>query len=243
MEVLGIDIGGTGIKGAIVNVETGELVTERHRIATPSGAKPNDVAKVVKELVAFFSWKGKVGCGFPAIISNGVAKSCGNIDKSWVGTSVEGLFGEVTGLEFSVANDADAAAMAEINFGAGKDVKGLVVVITLGTGLGSGVFYNGQLVPNFELGAVPYKNYKKYEHYAADSIRKKEELSYEKWGKRVNKFLNFVVGVCSPDMIILGGGVSKKMEKFEKHLKLEIPVVPAKFQNNAGIIGAAMVAK
>lgn len=242
MEVLGIDIGGTGIKGAIVNVTTGELVSERHRIPTPVGAKPKDVANVVSQMVTHFQWKGKVGCGFPTIISNGKARSTGNIAKSWLNVQVDKLFQEKTGLEFSIANDADVAGLAEIMGGAGKDVPGVVLLITIGTGLGSGLFVDGSLVPNLEFGSVPYKSYKRFEDYAADSVRKREELSFKEWGRRFDKFLKLVEQTFSPDLIILGGGASKKMEKFEKELTVSVPVVPAKYKNNAGIIGAAMTA-
>ena len=242
MEVLGIDIGGTGIKGAIVNVETGELVSERHRIPTPLGAKPNDVADEVAQMVAHFDWKGKVGCGFPTIISNGKARSTGNIDESWLHVQVDELFEEKTGLEFSVANDADVAGIAEIKMGAGKDKQGVVILITIGTGLGSGVFVDGKLVPNVELGTVPYKSYDRFEYYAASSAKKREGLSFKVWGKRFNKFLKFVEQTFSPDLIIIGGGASKKIAKFEKEIKIDVPVVPAKYENNAGIIGAALTA-
>lgn len=240
MEVLGIDIGGTGIKGAIVNVETGELTSERHRIPTPVGAKPDDVANEVAEMVQHFNWKGKVGCGFPTIVSAGKARSFGNIDKSWVGVQIDELFSGKTGLEFHVANDADVAGLAEIKLGAGKDVNGVVILITIGTGLGSGVFVDGKLVPNVELGTVPYKEYERFEFYASDSARKREELSYKKWGKRFKKFLLFTQQTFSPDLIILGGGASKKTEKFKEALEIDVPVIPAKFENNAGIIGAAL---
>ena len=242
MEVLGIDIGGTGIKAAIVNVETGELMSDRHRIPTPVGAKPNDVAKEVAQMVKHFNWKGKVGCGFPTIISNGKARSFGNIDPSWVGTQVDELFSKKTGLEFFIANDADAAGLAEVKLGAGKGVQGVVVLITIGTGLGSGVFVDGKLVPNVELGTVPYKEYERFEYYASDSARKREDLSYKKWGKRFNKFLKFTETTFSPDLIILGGGASKKTDKFKEALEIDTLVIPAKYKNNAGIIGAAMIA-
>jgi len=242
MEVLGIDIGGTGIKGAIVNVDTGELVSERHRIPTPIGAKPNDVANEVTAMVNYFNWKGKVGCGFPTIISKGKARSHGNIDSSWMNTQVNTLFSEKTGLEFFIVNDADAAGLAEIKMGAGKAVPGVVILITVGTGLGSGVFVDGKLVPNVELGTVPYKEYERFEYYASDSARKREDLSYKKWGKRFNKFLKFTEQTFSPDLIIIGGGASKKMYKFKEALEISVPVVSAKYKNNAGIIGAAMTA-
>lgn len=240
MEILGIDVGGTGIKGAIVNIKTGELVSEKHRIPTPKGAKPNDVADVIAEMVTFFKWKGEVGCGFPSIVSRGRILSANNIDKSWKGLQADELFSERTGLEFHIVNDADAAGLAAMTFGAGKDKEGLVIMITIGTGLGSGMFYNGTLVPNIELGSVPYKKYKYFEHYAADSARKREDLSYKKWGKRFNEFLKFVEFLTSPDLIILGGGASKKIDKFKDQITVDVPVMPSQFENEAGIVGAAI---
>jgi polyphosphate glucokinase len=242
MEILGIDVGGTGIKGAIVDVTTGKLVSERFRVKTPKGAKPADVADEVAELVNHFNWKGKVGCGFPAIITHGVARSAGNIHKSWIGTNVTELFQQRTGLEFKVRNDADAAGLAAVTFGAGKGVKGLVIMITVGTGIGSGVFYNGVLIPNFEIGAIPYKDYKRVEHYASDSARKRDKLTYEEWGKRFNKFLKLTVFLFSPDMIIIGGGASKKIDKFKDQVTIDVPIVPSQFENEVGIIGAALLA-
>lgn len=240
MEVLGIDIGGTGIKGAIVDTETGELLSDRYRIPTPKGAKPNDVAKTVQELVTYFKWTGKVGCGFPAIISNGKARSHGNIDASWKNVQVDELFSKITGLDFTIANDADVAGLAEMKLGAGKNINGVVILITIGTGLGSGLFIDGKLVPNVELGAVPYKDYERFEYYTSNSARKREELTYETWGKRFNNFLQFVEATFSPDLIILGGGVSKKLDKFKDELNIKVPILAAKHKNNAGIIGAAM---
>ncbi|MFC2109271.1 ROK family protein, partial [Bacteroidota bacterium] len=203
---------------------------------------PNDVAEAVAELISHFKWTGKVGCGFPTIISQGVAKSVGNIDPSWKGTNVEQLFSEKTGLEFFVANDADVAGLAEINFGIGKNKKGVVIVVTIGTGLGSSVFVNGTLVPNVELGSVPYKEYERFEYYAADSARKRDGLKFIDWGDRFNKFLLFVEQTFTPTLIILGGGASKKLHKFKSKITINVPVVAAQFENNAGIIGAAMLA-
>lgn len=243
MEILGIDVGGTGIKGAIVDVNTGKLVTERYRVPTPKGAKPEEVAEEVAELIKHFNWKGRVGCGFPAIITHGVARSAGNIHKSWIGTNVKELFEKHTGLEIKVRNDADAAGLAAVTFGSGKGVEGLVMMITIGTGIGSGVFYNGVLIPNFELGAMPYKKYKRVERYASDAVRKKEKLSYDEWGIRLNKFLNLAVFLFSPDLIILGGGASKNFEKFKHRIDVGIPVIPSQFENEAGIVGAALLAK
>ncbi len=241
MEILGIDIGGTGIKGAIVNTEKGELVTERFRIPTPKPAIPQEVAKVIAKIVSHFNYNGVVGCGFPTPLSHGVCKSGGNLHEAWKDTNVEELFTDKTGLKYTVVNDADAAAIAEMNFGAGINKKGLVAVITLGTGIGSGLFYDGILIPNSELGHVSYKN-EAFEKYAADSIRKKEDLSYRKWGKRLNKYFNHIELILSPDLFIIGGGASKKLDRYIDQIKIAAPIIPAENKNEAGIIGAAMAA-
>ncbi|MCL4139245.1 UNVERIFIED_CONTAM: hypothetical protein GTU68_025443 [Idotea baltica] len=243
MEILGIDVGGTGIKGAIVNIETGELVTERFRIPTPKGAKPGDMADVVAQIVEHFNWKGEVGCGFPAIINHGQVLTATNIHDSWKNVHADELFTKRTGLEFHIVNDADAAGLAAMTFGAGKDKKGTVIMITIGTGLGSGMFYDGTLIPNIELGTAPFRKNLNFEQYAADSVRKREELSYKKWGKRFNEFLNFVKFLASPDLIILGGGASKKIDRFKDQLDIDIPVVASQFENEAGIVGAAIASK
>ena len=242
MEILGIDIGGSGIKGAPVNVETGEQLEERFRIPTPQPSTPEAVADVIKQIVDHFNWKGPVGCGFPTIISHGKAMAHGNMDASWLGVQVDELFKQKTGLDVTVVNDADAAGLAEMRYGVGKDKSGLVVMITIGTGLGSGVFFNGQLLPNFELGQLNYTNGKTIEKYAADSVRKKEELSFPEWGKRFNEFLHHVNLICAPDYFIIGGGASKKLHKFGEEIDIEVPVLVAEFQNGAGIIGAAVSA-
>ena len=242
MEILGIDIGGSGIKGAIVNIETGELISERHRIPTPQPSTPENVTEVIQQLVKHFKWKGAVGCGFPTIISNGKAMAHGNMHKSWRGVQIDELFSQKTGLDFTVVNDADAAGLAEMKYGVGKDKKGLVVMITIGTGLGSGVFFNGQLLPNFELGQLNYTNGEIIEKYAADSVRKKEELSFQVWGKRFNEFLHHVNVICAPQCFIIGGGASKKLEKFEAEIDVDVPVLVAEYQNGAGILGAAVSA-
>lgn len=240
MEILGIDIGGTGIKGALVNVETGEMITERQRIATPPSRKPREMAKVVARIVEHFEYKGPVGCGFPSIVKNGICMSPGNLSKSWVGIDIDRLFTQATGQPFTVLNDADAAGYASMNHGVGKGRKGLVIMITVGTGLGSGVFFNGQLLPNFELGQIPYKKYGKIEDWAAASAKEHENLSYEKWGKRFNKFLSLVELITAPDLIIVGGGTSKKWKDFSHLIDIETEVVKAELMNNAGIIGAAV---
>lgn len=243
MEVLGIDIGGSGIKGAIVDLRTGKFISERHRIPTPQPATPSNVANTVKKLVDFFDWKGDVGCGFPTIITKGTCSGHGNLHADWLGVNAENLFNEVTGLNFTVINDADAAGLAEINYGAGKDKEGLVIMITVGTGIGSGAFFNGQLLPNFELGQLLYKDGRLIEQYASDAARKKEDLGYKKWSKRFNYFLDYINTVCAPDLIILGGGISNKYHKYKEYLKLKSPLLMAQAQNNAGIVGAAVAAR
>lgn len=242
MEVLGIDIGGSGIKGALVNSETGEMLTKRHRIPTPEGRKPKDMARVVGEIVKHFNHKGPIGVGFPTVIKHGVCKSPGNLHKKWLGVNVKELFSEVTGLPVTVINDADAAGYATMNYGIGKGKKGLVVMITIGTGLGSGAFIDGELLPNFELGQIPYKKYKKIELWAAGSAMEREELSYQKWGKRFNKFLQYVELIIAPDLIILGGGASKDFQEYKNCITIETPVIPAELRNQAGIVGAAAAA-
>lgn len=242
MEVLGIDIGGSGIKGAMVNSLTGEILTERYRIPTPEGRKPQDMANVVAEIVKHFNHKGPIGVGFPTIIKHGICKSPGNLHKSWLGLDVKALFSGAIGLPVTVVNDADAAGFATMNYGIGKGKQGLVIMITIGTGLGSGAFFNGELIPNFELGQIPYKKYKKIELWAADSAKTRDGLTYLQWGKRFNKFLKYVELIVAPDLIILGGGASKDFDEFKECITIETPVRPAELRNQAGIVGAAAAA-
>lgn len=242
MIVLGIDIGGSGMKGALVDTLTGELLTSKHRIPTPASRKPEAMARVVKQLVDHFDHHGPVGCGFPTIVKHGVCMSPGNLHKSWLGVNVKELFSQATGLPVTVINDADAAGYAVMNYGIGKDKMGLVIMITIGTGLGSGAFYNGELLPNFELGQIPYKKYVKIEDWAASSAKDREGLSYKKWGKRFNTFLRFVELLVCPDLIILGGGESKEFDLYKKYITIQTPVIPAELKNYAGIIGAAAAA-
>lgn len=243
MEILGIDIGASGMKGAIVDIEKGVLMTERFRIETPRPATPEAMKAVIKEIVDHFGWKGPVGCGLPTVVKNGVAITKSNLHKKWVNENAQALFEKETGLPFIVINDADAAGIAEMNFGAGKGKKGFVLTITIGTGLGSGAFYNGELLPNFELGQMYYKKHKNIENYAANSVRKLKNLSFKKWGKRFNKFLNHVDLILCPDLFILGGGGSKYFDEFEKYLDKKVPTIKAETLNEAGIIGAAYAAR
>ncbi len=241
MHMLGIDIGGSGIKGALVDIATGELVADRHRIDTPQPATPDAVADVVAQIVDHFDYKGPVGCTFPAVVKNGVTMTAANVDDAWIGIDAQGLLEDRTGCYVTLINDADAAGIAEFTFGAGMGHKGTVVVLTFGTGIGSAVFLDGKLMPNTEFGHFELKG-REAEHYAADSARKRDELSWKKWAKRVTRYLNAVDLMLSPDLFIIGGGVSKKHEKFFPLLKVDTPLVPALLRNNAGIIGAALAA-
>ena len=243
MEILGLDIGGSGIKGAIVNTTTGELVSDRHRITTPNPSTPELIAKTVKSLIEFFNWEGPVGCSFPTVVIDGKCHTAGNISPEWVGVQIDDLFSvQCNGLDFYVGNDADLAGIAEMNLGAGKGKKGKVILVTIGTGLGTGVFYNGQLIPNIELGRIFHTNGEPIEFFAADSARKREELELEEWAKRFDFFLNHVVRFFSPNHFIIGGGLSKKFDLFKDYLTVDVPIELAKFKNNAGIIGAAIYA-
>jgi len=241
MEILGIDIGGSGIKGALVNVETGQLVGERLRIETPQPALPDAVAEVVATLTRNLEWKGVIGCTFPAIMRHGVAYSAANVDSSWIGTNAEALIGGKTGDKVRVINDADAAGVAEMSFGAGKGVNGTVIMLTVGTGIGSAIFLDGKLLPNTELGHLQIKG-EVAEHRASDRVREEEELSWRKWGKRLSEYISYVEFLFSPDLFILGGGVSKRFELFSQYLQINTPILPAALKNDAGIVGAAMAA-
>ncbi len=241
MKILGIDVGGSGIKGAPVNTKTGALLAPRYRIPTPQPSKPKAVARVVGEIAAHFEWEGPIGVGFPAPIQKGVALTAANIHKKWVNTNAAKLFSKATGCPVTVINDADAAGIAEMKFGAGRGRKGVVLLITIGTGLGSSVFTNGHLVPNTEFGHIEIRG-KDAERIASDAVRKEKDLSWETWGARLNLFLLRMEGLLWPDLIILGGGVSKKFGKFRPYLTVRADVVPAATLNEAGIIGAALAA-
>ncbi len=242
MEILGIDIGGSSLKGAIVNIDSGELITPTHKIPTPEDRKPSGIAIGVKQMVEHFDHKGIVGCGFPTIIKKGICKDEGNLSRKWLGVDVDALFEKSTGLDFTVINDADAAGLAEIKFGAGKKEEGFVLMITVGTGLGSGAYLHGELIPNFELGQIPYKNYTKIEDWAASSIKTEENLSYKDWAYRFNIFLNYIHIILNPDVIIIGGGISNDWVKFRDYLDVDTKLLPARLRNKSGILGAAIAA-
>lgn len=243
MKILGIDIGGSGIKAAIVDTKTGKLLTERHRIPTPKPATPELVSKTVKEMIAHFNWKKEVGCSFPTTIVDGKCIHSGNLSEKWLNVKVDKLFKKECKLPFYVSNDADLAGLAEVNLGAGKNEKGVTIVITIGTGIGSGLFFNQELIPNLELGKMLHYDGKIIEHFTADSVRKREDLSLKQWAIRFDSLLNYTRIVFSPSLIILGGGISKKYDKFKEYLTTDVTVKVAEFKNNAGIIGAAMYAK
>ncbi len=242
MEILGIDIGGSGIKGAPVHVDSGELVGKRFRLVTPQPSTPDAVAKVVAQVVQHFNWRGPIGCTFPAVVQHGVVKSAANVDKSWIGTNGQDLFAETTGCPVLLLNDADAAGMAEMIFGAGKDHSGVVIILTFGTGIGSALFVNGILVPNTELGHLEMRG-KDAEQRAAASVRDDKKLSWKDWSERVDEYLALIEKLFSPDLIIFGGGVSKEHAKFFPYLHTQAPLVPAAMFNEAGIVGAARAAR
>jgi len=243
MEVLGLDIGGSGIKGAIVDTQTGVLLTDRNRIPTPDGAEPKEVVKEVEQLIKFFNYQGPIGCGFPAFIQHGIARSAANISEKWIGTNVNHLFTSMIGQPFFTLNDADAAGLAEMQFGVGQEYqKGVVILLTIGTGIGSAIFTDGVLVPNTEFGHLKIKG-KDAEHRASDAARQTNDLSWKKWAKELNNYLLVMEGLFSPDLFIIGGGVSKKWEKIEKNLTIKTKIMPAQLLNQAGIVGAGLFAE
>jgi len=242
MEILGIDIGGSGIKGAIVDIEKGEFVEDRLRIPTPQPAKPEPVAEVVAEISRHFEWTGPIGCTFPAVVKHGVTLTAANVDDEWIGTDAKSLIEQHTGNPVKVLNDGDAAGIAEMKFGAGKDRDGLVIILTLGTGIGSAFFMNGILIPNTEFGHLKIRG-KDAENRASDRIRQEKGYSWEKWGKKLSEYFQYVEFLFTPDLFIVGGGVSKKYEKYFPHIYCNTEIVPAQLRNDAGIVGAAMAAK
>jgi polyphosphate glucokinase len=238
--VLGVDIGGTGIKAAPVDLDTGTLVSERVKLDTPHPSEPEAVAGVVSELVTRFSWTGPAGITFPGVVADGIIRTAANVDKSWIGTDAIKLFETATGRTVSVINDADAAGLAEMRFGAGVGQQGTVLMLTLGTGIGSALFIDGILVPNTEFGHIEIRG-KEAEKRAAEIVREEHALSWGKWAGRVDEYLEHMEMLLSPKLIIIGGGVSRKSEKFIPRLTgLRATVLPATLHNDAGIVGAAM---
>jgi polyphosphate glucokinase len=242
MAILGIDFGGSGIKGGLVDENTGEMLGERFRLPTPEFAKPGDVADVMKQIVDHFNYQGPVGVGLPAVILQGVVNTAANIDHSWIGVNSEELFSQVTGCPCYVVNDADAAGVAEMSYGVGKEYeKGVVLFLTIGTGIGSAIFVNGHLVPNTELGHIEVRG-KDAERRASDATRKRKELTWQDWAERLGEVLGRLDALLWPDVIVLGGGVSKEWENYLPFIHIRAKIIPAKLLNQAGIVGAAIYA-
>ncbi len=239
MHILGIDVGGSGIKGAPVNIQTGQLMAERVRIKTPERAEPEPVAIVVDQIARSFDWKAPIGIGFPAPIKGGMAMMAANISEKWIGTNADELFTRVTGCSCTMINDADAAGLAEMAFGAGRGQTGTVIMVTLGTGIGSAIFFSGRLLPNTEFGHIEMEGMDA-ELRASDAARQREDLSWKKYARRLDRYLKMMEKLFWPDLFIVGGGISKESEKFLPMLDIKTPVVPAQLLNQAGIIGAAL---
>jgi polyphosphate glucokinase len=238
---LGIDIGGSGMKAALVDLDAGRMTTDRQRIATPQPATPDAMADVVRQLCEHFEWTGSVGVAFPTIVRNGVARSAANIDPSWIDTDIDAVFTKASGCDVHVINDADAAGIAEVRFGAGRGHDGVVLMLTFGTGIGSGLFHDGVLVPNTEFGHLELDGHDA-ESRAAASARDRDDLSWAEWAQRVDRYIDHVARLVSPDLIIVGGGVSKRADRWLPHLTVDVPLVVAEMHNSAGIVGAALIA-
>ncbi|MGW0941739.1 polyphosphate--glucose phosphotransferase [Streptomyces sp. NPDC002623] len=242
MQIFGVDIGGSGIKGAPVDLDKGDLAQERLKVLTPHPATPESVADGVKQVVEHFGWTGPVGLTFPGVVTGGsTIRTAANVDKSWIDTDARALFGErLGGLPVTMVNDADAAGVAEMAFGAGRDRSGTVILLTFGTGIGSALFVDGVLVPNTELGHLELHGHDA-EKRASSKAKEDGELTWEHWAHRVQKYLDHVEMLFSPELFIIGGGVSRKSEKFLPFIEgIKADIVPAQLQNNAGIVGAAM---
>jgi polyphosphate glucokinase len=236
----GIDIGGSGMKAAPVDLETGYLTDERFKILTPDPARPDTMAPIVAELVEHFGWRGPIGVTFPGVVRHGVIHTAANVDKAWIDTDADELFTKAVGAPVQVVNDADAAGIAEVRYGAGHGVGGVVLVLTFGTGIGSGLFVDGVLVPNTELGHLEIDGHDA-ESKAAAAAREREGLSWKAWAKRVERYLSTVIMLLSPELIIVGGGVSRKADKWLPLIDVDTKIVPAALENEAGIVGAALI--
>jgi polyphosphate glucokinase len=239
MNVYGIDVGGSGIKGAPVDTQTGELLAERVRIKTPMPATPQAILDTAVEVVRQSGWDGPVGCGFPAVIKDGAVQTAANIDKAAIGFDMQGRFEQELGNPVRVINDGDAAGLAEMCWGAGREEDGVVLMLTLGTGIGTSVFIGGRLLPNTELGHIEIGG-EEAEHRASDSARKRDGLSWKEYAERLDEYLHKIEDLLWPDLIVVGGGISKKSEKFFPHLTARTPIVRAQMLNEAGIAGAAL---
>lgn len=239
----GVDVGGSGVKGGIVDLDTGQLIGERFKLPTPQPSTPDSVAKTIVEVVEKFGWEGGLGVTYPGVVTDGIVQTAANVDKGWIGTNAQEVIGAALGgRKVTVLNDADAAGLAEEKFGAGKDNTGVIVLLTFGTGIGSAVIHNGVLLPNTEFGHLEVGG-KEAEHRAASSIKEAKDWSYERWTKEVTKVLIAVENAIWPDLFIAGGGISRKADKWIPLLQNRTPVVAAALQNEAGIVGAAMAAE
>ena len=242
MHVLGIDVGGSGIKGAPVDTESGELLAERIRFKTPKYAEPQPIGEVVAEIARAFNWNSPIGIGFPAPIKAGIAMMAANISEKWVGTNADDLFTKITGCDCTMINDADAAGLAEMRFGAGRGQPGTVIMLTLGTGIGTAIFYRGNLLPNTEFGHLDMLG-RDAEHRVSDAARQRDELTWRKYAKRLNRYLKEMEKLFWPDLFIVGGGISKDSAKYLPLLSISTPIIPAQLLNQAGIVGAALAAR
>lgn len=239
MDALGIDIGGSGIKGAVVDLGTGELASKRHRIKTPKESSPGAVTEVLREIVDHHAWSGPIGITFPGVVIDGVVRTAANVDDRWIGYDAQATLAETLGEQVVVLNDADAAGLAEARYGAARDRDGLCIVLTFGTGIGSAMLLDGTLVPNSELGHLEFKGMAA-EDYAAGRLVKREHMDIDWWAERVNEVLQHIERILTPKTIVFGGGISKRFEQISHHLITRCEVVPAQLRNNAGIVGAAM---
>ena len=238
----GIDVGGSGVKGGIVDLDTGQLIGDRFKLPTPQPSTPDAVAATIAKVVEHFDWTGPLGVTYPGVITHGVVRTAANVDKTWIGTDVNDVYSRALGgRPVTVLNDADAAGLAEQRFGAGKDIDGVIALLTFGTGIGSAVIHHGLLLPNTEFGHIEVGG-KEAEHRAASSVKENKDWSYERWTQEVTKVLVAVENAIWPDLIIVGGGISRKADKWVPLLKNRTPVVAAALQNSAGIVGAAMAA-
>ena len=238
----GVDIGGSGIKGAPVDLTTGQLSAERLKLATPQPSTPEAVADVVRQIVEHFGWTGPIGCTFPAAVTEGVARTAANVDHSWIGTDITAVVGAATGAEVTAVNDADAAGYAEAVFGAAQNRRGLVIITTLGTGIGTALIFDGRLIPNSELGHLEVDG-EDAETRASSAARERNEWTWEKWAKRLQRYYSALERYLWPELFVVGGGVSRRAEKFLPLLELRTPIVPAELANSAGIVGAALLAR
>ena len=239
MEVFGLDIGGSGIKGTLVETESGELLGDRIRVPTPEAATPDEVVAAAVEVVSRSGWEGPVGCGFPGVVKEGVIHTAANVADEFIGFDLQTRLQKELGTPVRIVNDADAAGLAEVRWGAGRGVEGTVLMLTIGTGIGTALFIEGKLVPNTELGHVEIHG-REAELWAADRIRKVEDLSWKKWARRIEEYFQKMEALLWPDLIVVGGGVSKKSERFLPRIETRTKIVPAEMLNNAGIAGAAL---